>query len=90
MYEFRLYTTGKSEKSQRIIDSIKQIVSNNFKAQYSLDTIDVLDNPSDAESDKIMVTPTLIKLSPPPVIRIIGDLGDSKKIKSIFSQSHKK
>ena len=41
---------------------------------YALKVIDVLKNPQLAEEDKILATPTLSKILPPPVRRIIGDL----------------
>lgn len=42
--------------------------------------IDVLQNPEKAEEDRIMATPTLLKESPPPVRRILGDLSDSHAV----------
>jgi circadian clock protein KaiB len=36
--------------------------------------------PKLAEDDKILATPTLIKILPPPVARIIGDLSNREKI----------
>jgi circadian clock protein KaiB len=42
--------------------------------------IDVLKNPQLAEEDKILATPTLAKILPPPVRRIIGDLSDRERV----------
>ena len=42
--------------------------------------IDVLKNPQLAEEDKILATPTLAKILPPPVRRIISDLSDREKV----------
>ena len=42
--------------------------------------IDVLKNPQLAEEDKILATPTLSKILPPPVRRIIGDLSDRERV----------
>jgi circadian clock protein KaiB len=42
--------------------------------------IDVLKQPQLAEDDKILATPTLIKILPPPVARIIGDLSNKEKV----------
>lgn len=36
--------------------------------------------PKLAEEDKILATPTLIKISPPPVARIIGDFSVKEKV----------
>jgi circadian clock protein KaiB len=40
----------------------------------------VLKNPQLAEEDKILATPTLAKILPPPVRRIIGDLSDRERV----------
>ena len=42
--------------------------------------IDVLKNPQLAAEDKILATPTLAKILPPPVRRIIGDLSDRERV----------
>jgi circadian clock protein KaiB len=44
--------------------------------RYRLEVIDVLGDPKAALSDSIVVTPTLIKIDPPPVKRIVGNLGN--------------
>jgi circadian clock protein KaiB len=51
-----------------------------FKGVYALKVIDVLKNPQLAEEDKILATPTLSKVLPPPVRKIIGDLSDREKV----------
>jgi circadian clock protein KaiB len=40
----------------------------------------VLKRPQLAEEDKILATPTLAKILPPPVRRIIGDLSDRERV----------
>jgi circadian clock protein KaiB len=40
----------------------------------------VLKNPQLAEEEKILATPTLAKILPPPVRRIIGDLSDRERV----------
>ena len=40
----------------------------------------MLKNPQLAEEDKILATPTLSKVLPPPVRKIIGDLSDREKV----------
>ena len=42
--------------------------------------VDLLEDPRRVLSDHIVATPTLIKLSPAPVRKIIGDLGEEAKV----------
>jgi circadian clock protein KaiB len=79
-YVLKLYVTGATPRSQAALKNIKKILDVDFKGIYSLRVIDVIKNPKLAEDDKILATPTLIKILPPPVARIIGDLLDREKV----------
>ena len=59
---------------------LKNILEQEFQGVYALKVIDVLKNPQLAEEDKILATPTLAKILPPPVRKIIGDLSDREKV----------
>lgn len=59
---------------------LKDILEQDFKGVYVLKLIDVLKSPHLAEEDKILATPTLARVLPPPVRKIIGDLSDREKV----------
>lgn len=79
-YILKLYITGKTARSERAIQYLKEICATKLGDKYELNIIDVLEFPEEAEKDKILATPTLIKALPPPVKRIIGDLTDKEKV----------
>lgn len=81
-YILRLYVTGDTTNSQMAIRNLNSILENELKGFYALEVIDVLNNPERAIEDKILVTPTLIKISPQPVRRVIGNLSDREKVLS--------
>ena len=60
--------------------TLRNILETEFRGVYALKVIDVLKNPQLAEEDKILATPTLSKILPPPVRRIIGDLSDRERV----------
>jgi circadian clock protein KaiB len=64
----------------RALKTLKDILDQEFKGVYALKVIDVLKNPQLAEEDKILATPTLSKILPPPVRKIIGDLTDRERV----------
>ena len=76
----KLYITGHTANSEKAIENLKNILDSKLNGLYSLKVIDVLKNPQLAEEDKILATPTLTKLLPHPVRKIIGDLSDKEKI----------
>ena len=79
-YVLKLYIAGNTPNSVRALKTLKTILENEFKGVYALKVIDVLKNPQLAEEDKILATPTLAKILPPPVRKIIGDLSDREKV----------
>lgn len=79
-YVLKLYVAGNTPNSVRALKTLKEILEQDFQGIYALKVIDVLQNPQLAEEDKIMATPTLAKVLPPPVRKIIGDLSDRQKV----------
>ena len=79
-YILKLYVAGNTPNSMRALKTLRDILETEFRGVYALKVIDVLKNPQLAEEDKILATPTLSKILPPPVRRIIGDLSDRERV----------
>ena len=79
-YILKLYVAGNTPNSMRALKTLRDILETEFSGVYALRVIDVLKNPQLAEEDKILATPTLSKILPPPVRRIIGDLSDRERV----------
>ncbi len=82
MYKFKLYLymSGETPPSVAGAYNLRVLLDKELKGQYSLEVINVLDNPQRAEEDNILATPTLIKASPPPEKRVVGDLSDKERV----------
>ena len=79
-YVLKLYVAGQTPSSVQALKTLKNILEQEFQGVYALKVIDVIKNPQLAEEDKILATPTLAKILPLPVRRIIGDLSDREKV----------
>ena len=79
-YILKLYVAGNTPNSMRALKTLRNILETEFRGVYALKVIDVLKNPQLAEEGKILATPTLSKILPPPVRRIIGDLSDRERV----------
>ena len=86
----KLYVTGDTIRSDRAISNLEKLCQENFLNEYKIHIIDVLKQPDIAEKEKIIVTPTLIRESPLPQVRIIGDLSDIKTVLMCMGISTKK
>ena len=80
MYEFRLYVIDDTPSSKKAITSLKSLLEDEFEGLYSLEIIDLLENPQSAHKDSIFATPTLVKILPPPSRRILGDISNREKV----------
>jgi circadian clock protein KaiB len=62
------------------IANVKAICTAHFALRHDLEIVDLLVQPLRAMVDGIIVTPTLVKLFPLPVQRIVGNLNDTTKV----------
>ena len=79
-YLLRLYITGPTPQSQHALANIKRICEKYLKNNYELRVIDIYQAPQLAKDDQIIATPTLIKLLPAPLRRLIGDLSSEDRV----------
>jgi circadian clock protein KaiB len=79
-YVLRLYVTGTTPRSMSAITKVKTICEEHLKGRYTLEVVDVYQNPTLAKGDQIIAIPTLIKQLPAPLRRIIGDMRDTEKV----------
>ncbi|MEB3356362.1 MAG: circadian clock KaiB family protein [Synechococcales bacterium] len=75
-YLLKLYVTGETPRAKFAIANLRRFCEAKLAGQYKIMVIDVLQQPDLAEEEGILVTPTLVKESPAPAQRIIGDLSD--------------
>lgn len=73
----RLYVAGSAPNSLHALANIHAICAEHFASGYELEVVDLLEHPRRALDDGIIVTPTLIRLSPLPLRRLIGNLNDT-------------
>lgn len=79
-YLLKLYVTGSSARTSIAIANLQRICEQDLAGEYETEIIDVLEFPQRAEDERILATPTLIKMLPPPLRRVIGDLSDKEKV----------
>ena len=79
---FRLFVAGETARSLRAAAHIRSLCAAALDDDYELEIIDVLERPDLADEARILATPTVIKASPPPLRRVIGDLSDLERLAS--------
>lgn len=84
IYVLRLYVTGILPNSARAVINIKAICEKYLKDRYELEIIDIYQQPEWALSEQIVAVPLLVKKSPYPQERMIGDLSDFEKVLKVL------
>ena len=79
-WNLRLYVAGMTPAARRALDNVQQICDEHLASRYTIEVIDLLDNPQLAEGEQIIAVPTLVRHLPAPVRKIIGDLSATEKV----------
>jgi circadian clock protein KaiB len=72
--KLRLFVAGNAGNSSQAISNLNLLCRDHIPAGCEIEVVDVFKDPRRALSEKVYMTPTLIKLSPAPQSRIIGSL----------------
>lgn len=80
MIVFRLYIAAGAPNSLRAQTNLRHLCETYLAGRHQVEIVDVLEEPRRALADQVMVTPTLLKVSPPPTWQMAGDLSATAKI----------
>ena len=78
-YVLRLYVAGSNYYSLRAIENTRRICAEFLRGRCEVHVIDLYQQPMLARRDRIVTVPVLVKVSPPPSTRCVGDMSDVAK-----------
>lgn len=76
----RLYVAGDGPNSSEARANLQRILERRPANTYELEVVDFLIEPLRALKDGVIVTPTLVRLEPLPVRKIIGTLKETTSV----------
>jgi len=79
-FVLRLYVAGQTPKCMRAFANLKRICEEYLANRYRIEMIDLLLDPALARGDQILAVPTLVRRTPEPVKKIIGDLSNTQRV----------
>jgi circadian clock protein KaiB len=80
VWNLRLYVASQTPKSIEAFANLKEICETHLKDKYTIEVIDLVENPELAQNDQILAIPTLVRKLPEPVKKIIGTLANEEKV----------
>ena len=78
--QLRLYVAGQTPKSLTALGNLKKLCETHLEGKYSIEVVDLLEQPQLAEGDQILAVPTLVRRLPSPIKKIIGDLSNTERV----------
>jgi circadian clock protein KaiB len=78
-YVLILFVTGASPNSVKAIANVKRICEDHLKGNYTLEIVDVYQQPLLAQQQQLIALPMLLKVNPLPQMRLIGDMSNTQK-----------
>ncbi len=79
-FELRLYVAGGTTQSLAALANLNRICETHLAGQYCIEVIDLRQTPQLAARDQIFAVPTLVRQSPEPIKKIIGDLSNAERV----------
>jgi circadian clock protein KaiB len=79
-FRFRLFVVGGTQNTAQAVANLNAICRAHLPDRHNVEVVDVLREPKRALADGILMTPTLVRLAPSPVERIIGTLSQTQTV----------
>jgi circadian clock protein KaiB len=80
-WHLTLYVSGASPNSAAALDTVRRLCDEELAGQVDLEVVDVLEQPALVVRDDIVAIPTLVKSLPGPRRALVGDLGDTARLR---------
>jgi circadian clock protein KaiB len=80
----RVYVAGLTPASLAAISSVKELEAEYFPPGSRVEVVDLLENPELAMRDQVLGLPTVVRVSPAPMRRIVGNLNDTAKVLKVL------
>jgi circadian clock protein KaiB len=77
VFRFRLYVADDALNSARAVFNLTALCREHLPGRHEIEVVDVFQHPERALADEIFMTPTLVRLSPSPVRKIVGSLSQT-------------
>lgn len=80
IYKFRLFVAANTVNSGQATANLNALCRERLAGRHEIEIVDVFREPQRALAEGIRMTPTLLKLAPAPVRRIVGTLADTQRM----------
>ncbi len=79
-FKFRLYVAGDAPNSAQALANLAALCRAHLPDRHEIEVVDVFREPKRVLADGVFMTPTLVKLAPFPIRRIVGTLCQTQPV----------
>ncbi len=79
-WALKLYVAGASPRSLKAFANLRALCEEHLAGRYSIEIIDLVEQPLLARQDDIIAIPTLVRSLPAPIRKLIGDLSNTDQV----------
>lgn len=79
-FDFELFVAGDAPNSARALSNLRSLCELRVPNRYTIVVIDVFEDPGRALAENILLTPTVLRISPGPERRIVGTLSHAGEV----------
>jgi circadian clock protein KaiB len=83
-YVFRLFVSGHGLKTEKTLQHLHQLLEEQLTVPYTLKVIDIVKHPEQAEQNQVTAIPTLIRVWPKPIHRLVGHFERSAQLLQVL------
>jgi circadian clock protein KaiB len=81
-YDLCLYVTGMTSRSARAIENLRAFCRKHLQGRHTLRIFDLYQQPALAQAEQLLAAPTLVKRTPLPQRRLVGDLSNQERVRA--------
>ncbi|MHB8815274.1 MAG: circadian clock KaiB family protein [Steroidobacteraceae bacterium] len=81
-YDLCLYVTGMMPRSARAIENLRAFCRRHLQGRHTLRIFDLYQQPNLAREEQLVAAPTLVKRTPLPQRRLVGDLSNHERVRA--------
>jgi circadian clock protein KaiB len=80
-WSLRLYVNGRSSlKTILTLQNLTEVCEKHLGSGFDLEVVDMAEDSSLGDDDQVLALPTLVRKSPQPVRKIVGDLSNTDQV----------
>lgn len=84
VFSFRLYVAGEGRNSLAAIANLTALCRARLDGRHRIEVVDVFGHPDRALADGIVMTPTLMRVTPGPTCRVVGTLHAADDVAAVL------